>query len=922
MELTAPQQAAIRYSGRNLQLIACAGSGKTEVVARRIAHLLTRPRRPLQPSNVVAFTFTNKAAAELKERVLLRTEEALGQRMPGFAEMYVGTIHGFCQDLLKTEVPKYLKFEPLDAVRQRLYIDRNSRSTGLTTSATLNGRKLKRYVDTDRYSAATAALREDDVSLRRLKACSVANDGLPRYREKLDQDGYLDFSAMLEAAVNELDGSDALREVLSNRIKYVVVDEYQDVNPIQERLIRHLHDLGAGLCVVGDDDQTIYQWRGSSVKNIITFGSRYRNVKQIRLEHNFRSTNGIVETANAFIKRVEDRLPKSMKFGGSQKYQAGDIVALSFDSPEAEADYIVRTMKHIRGLKFDTGSGPRGLAWSDMSILLRSVKNNGAPIAEALTKARIPFIVGGIADLFDTPEAYAARATFHYISDTTIRSSGQPSLPPPKRKKLLSLWQSAKVGIRPKPLKAALAYATGIRNALREGNQTNFPSIQAVYLEFMELAKLREEKVPDGRGETVFFNLGRFSSAITDWESIHFSDRSSSAFEGFTMFLHFSGDGTYSEGMRDAPYAVPDAVQMMTVHQAKGREWPAVFIPALLRNRFPSRNMPSAIWQLLPRDAFGDSARYDGSEDDERRLFYVAMTRSQKILHMTYAPIGSNRLYRRKSIFWDEVIESKWVKRKGQNYASRPHRLPSPRASVADVEFSFSDLKYMFDCPYQFKLRVLCGFNAPIQRALGYGKSLHDALAEVHYRAMRGDFVDEAQVPELVGRHLRTPYAFGDMLDTLETAAHRDIRNYILDNRDTFDQIEFAEKTVEVYLDDGVSVKGRIDLVRRLDTDETKIVDLKSSERSQDEDVSEHQLHTYALGYEELTGRSADYVEIYELRERKPKRRPVDDEFTEDVKERTVAAAEALRKMQFEPTPSRSRCRNCDFARLCSRSAV
>lgn len=922
MELTAPQQAAIRHSGRNLQLIACAGSGKTEVVAQRIAHLLTRRRGRMKPSNIVAFTFTNKAAAELKERVLLRTAEALGGRMHGFAEMYVGTIHGFCQDLLKTEVPKYLKFEPLDTVRQRLYIDRNSRTTGLTTSFANNGRELRRYIDTDRYSAATAALREDAPSQTSLSACSVAKDGLPLYKEKLEQDGYFDFSAMLEAAVHELDHSSDLREALAARIKYVVVDEYQDVNPIQERLIRHLYDLGAGLCVVGDDDQTIYQWRGSSVKNIITFASRYPNVKQIRLEHNFRSTDGIVETANAFIERIDDRLPKSMKFGGSQRHQTGDIVALSFESPEDEADYIVRTLQHLHGLEFDTGSGRRGLAWSDMAILLRSVKNNGAPIAKALTQVNIPFIVGGIADLFDTPEAFAARAMFHYISDTTIQSARQSPLPPPKRKDLFAMWQSAKAGIRPKHLKVALAYATRIRNALREGDQTNFPSIQEVYLKFIEATKLREERVPNGRGEAVFFNLGRFSSAVTDWESIHFADLSASAFEGFTKFLYYSGDETYSEGARDAPYAVPEAVQIMTVHQAKGREWPAVFIPALLRNRFPSQKRSNSIWQLVPKEAFEESARYDGSEEDERRLFYVAMTRSQKILHMTYAPIQSNQLYRRKSKFWDEVIESKWVKRREQDYTIRPRLPPSPKASVADVEFSFSDLKYMFECPYQFKLRVLYGFNAPIRRALGYGKSLHDILAEVHYRAMRGESVEESEVPELVERHLRAPYAFGEMLDTLKKAAHTDIQHYILDNKGTFDQVEFAEKTVEVYLEDGVSVKGRIDLVRRLDKNETTIVDLKSSERSQDEEVSEHQLHTYALGYEELTGTAADYVEIYELREREPKVRPVDDDFIADVKERTKNAADALREMRLDPTPSRSRCGNCDFSRLCSASAI
>ena len=114
------------------------------------------------------------------------------------------------------------------------------------------------------------------------------------------------------------------------RIKHVIVDEYQDVNPVQEAIVWSLHDLGAQICVVGDDDQTIYQWRGSDVQNILTFQKRYPSVAQVRLEENFRSSEGIVETARAFIEQNPDRLPKKMKPTDAQDYEPGDIVALSF----------------------------------------------------------------------------------------------------------------------------------------------------------------------------------------------------------------------------------------------------------------------------------------------------------------------------------------------------------------------------------------------------------------------------------------------------------------------------------------------------------------------------------------------------------------------------------------------------------------
>ena len=916
MKLTTFQKQAISYSGGNLQLIACAGSGKTEVVAQRVAHLLTKQGKGrLQPRNVVAFTFTNKAAAELKERIIQRVSEASGSDIIGMAEMYVGTIHGFCQELLQNEVPEYLKYEVLEAVRQRLYVNRNSAKTGLTTSTRLNGKHLRRWVETDLYISALNVLREDDLDFEVLDGCSVV-DGLTKYSEKLTEDSYFDFSSMMECAVKELENNPELRERLAERVKYVVVDEYQDVNPIQERLVRLLHDLGAELCVVGDDDQTIYQWRGSAVENILKFEGRYSKVKQIKLEENFRSSEGVIETARTFVNKVTPRLPKAMKFANAQPYESGDIVALPFDSPEEEAQHIVETVKSLRGVAFDDGDGERGLSYSDMAVLLRSVKNNGPAVTDALKKAGIPYVVSGLSNLFDTDEAQAARSLFHFIANEEVKG-----IKPPTQKVLRTAWENPRLGLAKREVKIALDYAKSVRNTLHGNVDGNPPSIQATFLKFLELAEVREEKIPEGLGQTTMFNLGRFSQAITDWESINYASKPIEIYRGFTDFLYYQAEDAYSEGEEDNNYMVPDAVQVMTVHQAKGREWPVVFMPALLRNRFPSISRKAQVWNLVPRDAVENAERYDGSKDDERRLFYVAMTRSKKFLHMTWAPIqGKSNWYIRKSEFWDDVLRSKWVRRRKPDYSNRKRASAKPRASVTNVEFSFSDLKYLFDCGYQFKLRVLYGFNGPIAAPLGYGKSLHDALAEVHYRAMQGNPMTEADVPDLVERHLRTPYAYGELLATLEKAAHRDIGNYIRDNADKFQYIEFSEQPVAVQLDGGVSIKGRIDLVRRTDTNETTIVDLKSNERSQAEEVSEMQLHTYALGYKELTGNDADFVEIYELAERSPKPRSVDEDFIEDVRQKTKQGADALRSMNLLPAPSRPKCQQCDFTSLCSAS--
>ena len=286
MKFTDSQRNAIGHAGLNLQLIACAGSGKTEVVARRVVHLLPPGRKDsLAPRNIVAFTFTDKAAAELKERIVSRTREALGE-LPGLAEMFVGTIHAFCLELLKSEAPKYLKYEVLNEVQQGLFVDRHSKQSGLTASTDLAGSALKRYRDTKHYIGALAILREAELEDANLNGCSIS-DGLDAYRQLLDDRSYLDYSSILEAAVEVLTGDDGLRARLAERVKYVIVDEYQDVNPLQEAIAWSLHELGARICVVGDDDQTIYQWRGSDVENILTFDKRYPGVDQISLNAYF-----------------------------------------------------------------------------------------------------------------------------------------------------------------------------------------------------------------------------------------------------------------------------------------------------------------------------------------------------------------------------------------------------------------------------------------------------------------------------------------------------------------------------------------------------------------------------------------------------------------------------------------------------------
>lgn len=910
MPLTKNQLAAISHAKGNLQLIACAGSGKTEVVARHITNLFS-PKKlggaGLRPANVVAFTFTEKAAAELKDRVWQRCQEK-HPNLNGMAEMYIGTIHGFCLEFLHSEVPKFLKYDVLNEIQQTLLVDRSSVKSGLSQTATLNGVQLRRYVDTRVYLDTLDILRESGCDPQVLKG-NTAVKGLQLYEALLHDKGYLDYSSIITEAVRGLSTDSGIRKRLAARISVVITDEYQDVNPAQEALLREFSSLGAAVRVVGDDDQTIYQWRGSDVTNILTFPNRYTGVKTINLEENFRSSEAITDAARLVIRKNTDRLAKEMESAKLQDYETGDVVARQFANPTEEAEYIADVCAQLRGALINAGDKKRAITWSDMAVLVR-VTSEADAVRDAFERRGIPFVSVGMNTLFDAPEAEAARQLFYMMAGRT------------DAKTVIEAWKLAGLGISQTVLKVAVTEAVQTKSKMEaEDDEVRFSvyNIQRQFMSFLQRIGLCEENVPNGRGELAFYNLAKFSQLISDFESINFHSNPIRKYETFADFLHYQAEKAYGETKgAEEKFVAPDAVQILTIHRSKGLEWPVVFIPQLVKNRFPSKKHGGRTpWHIIPSTCVANQARFLGSEEDERRLFYVAITRSMKFLHLTTAPTPGNQLYQQPSVFWNDVLESKFVKRTVQDYSGRAKGKPTPKPSVSNVNLSFSDMKYFFECPYQFKLRTVYGFNAPLDEALGFGKSLHDALAELHDRAIRGEKIATDDAEELVDRHLRVPFAYPTLRKTMHDSAVARVRDYIAARSGEFAGIEFSEKGIEIVLDDGVSVSGRIDLVRRRDTDEIAIVDLKSTERAQAEELTEAQLHIYALGYRELTGKDADYVEIYELDTQTRKSRTVDDDLINDVRKRVAATAKALRANSFAPTPEATRCSKCDFKHFC-----
>lgn len=918
---TAAQAEAIACLDDPLQIIACAGSGKTQVISQRIAAILARPG--VKPHNVIAFTFTEKAAAELKERVLTIVEQELGS-VNGLAEMYIGTMHGYCLDLLQRLVPEKFKFSVLTDITAQLFVDRYSGKSGLTSCpTTANPGVLRRYVNSKLYLQVLSVLREDKVDFDRVPVGVM--ESFETYRLLLHEKSLFDYTAIIHTAVDYIEGDpyeddDIVRvqDHIKADIRYVVVDEYQDVNPLQERLVRGLVQSGANLCVVGDDDQTIYQWRGSQVANIVSFASRYPGVRQVTLDDNFRSSRGVVELGRSVAERIPvgARLPKAMVAAGHQTWERGDLLALTFDDPGAEAAWVVDRIEHLRGVPFcdRPGSEPRGLSWSDCAVLFRSVAKDSEPVVAELRRRGIPFVVKGLNRLFDSPEIEAVVGIFRFMVSEI--DAGQ----------LKGLWDAAAIVPSGAEWGKALAVLESGRDFGAHKRHSVY-NIQRLYLDFLQALDMREDALSGDatRGELVFYQLGKFSQVISDYEQIHFTTAPKAKYEGFAKWLEHQAPDYYADADADVGYAAPDAVTIATVHQAKGLQWPAVFLPALRKNRFPSRVMGGVTLQhVIPDDAIADPARYRGTVEDETRLLYVAVTRAQKYLYATFAPVADNQQQRIRSVFFDHIASQQWV-----STTSAPikgGRLePHPVQETPRVTLSFSELKYLFECPYQFKLRFLYGFNAPIHEALGFGKGLHDALAEIHKRALEGDIVTKDSAAALIARHLNTPFAYEDLRKQLEKAGTKALERYFDTHGKDIANTEFSEKQIQVHVARGITVDGRIDLIRRLDTGEVAIVDFKSTERAQAEDVTRDQLHVYAVGYQELTGKPADLIEVLNLDEKgKTTREPVDDPLLTAVRDKICDAGDALRtnnlprlKMWCDQA-----CGSCDLVGLCRERPV
>ncbi len=897
---TPRQQEAISTIDRNLQIIACAGSGKTQVISQRIIEIL---KTGIHPSKIIAFTYTEKAAGELQARILKLCKEQLPDTQ-GIADMYVGTIHSWCLNALQEYKYEYQKFSVLDEVKLKLFVDKNFKNIGMQDLS------MERFKDTGRFVALMSLLREAQFHN---KADVPENlfEALQKYETVLKKHCYFDFTMIMSDAVYCLQADNNFRNKISRDIGFLIVDEYQDVNPIQENIVRELYNLGANICVVGDDDQTIFQWRGSHINYIQQFTTRYKNVHSVTLEDNFRSTNAVVDVAIKSITNNNVRLPKIMNAKGFQKYERGDILYNQFTSVVDENSFIIQKINQLRGVAFkDKEDTPeRGLNFSDMVVLIRKWKKAEA-IVDAFTHAGIPFVITGINNLFQRLEVRASQAIFQYLFNQVDKGV------------LKDYWQNLSPIISDENLEKGIAYLDKhIPNSSSYYERFDF---QTFFKDFLDIIGVREdifpsEEHPEAVGystaEVIFYNLGMFSKIIYDFETIYYKSDPLYKISTFLNFLTYSATDNYSEGWLNNSYKTPNAVQIMSIYQSKGLEFPVVFVPGLNKNYLPtSQPTGKQVWHHIDRNLIIDVDRYFPAEEDERRLMYVAITRSKKFLLISRAPDG--RQQGKESIFGSEVRKSTYAfSSLDRDYSERSKLPPASSLDVANISLNFSLLKAFFECPYRFKFESFYGFQNSFGARIGYGASIHHALMEIHREFLEGNFISREQLPALLQKHLHFPYAVTSIEQSMGDKATEAVNIYYDSNLNDFENIQYAEQDIQLDLGDGILVNGKMDLIKKKNQDgtiEKTIIDFKSTENAQEYQATIDQLQLYALGYKALTGENADFLEIYNLDKNEPYRTELSTNELDTMKEKIRSSANDIRGNNLEKACNDPTC-SCRF---------
>jgi len=974
--LNKEQLKAIEYGKGPLLIIAGAGTGKTTVITERIKYLISG--KLAKPQEILALTFTEKAALEMEER----TDQILPY---GYSQMWISTFHSFCDHILRDEAlhiglnSRYVlmtEAETIIFLRQHLFefsLD-YFRPAG-NPNKFLNGliQHFSRLKDEDvspkeyfRWAQDLRSKIKDQKDEEIKKNLELAK-AYQKYEALKINKGVMDFADLVSQTLVLFRQRKNILQKYQQKFKYILVDEFQDTNISQNELIKLLAGKKADLTVVADDDQSIYRFRGSSVSNVIQFRKNYPQVKIITLTKNYRSTQEILNRSYDLIQhnnpdRLEIKEKINKKLVSTRQFTGEKIELLIAERVEHEADLVSEEIKKlIKWKRPGLNKRPGLYEHKDIAVLVRA-NNHADPFVRAFLRKGIPFQFLGPSRLFRQEEVkdlisylkvlynFEDNVAFFRVLSLVIFNLSARDIAAIRnyaKKFNFSLFEAAeqaeKILISSKSKEQIAKIVAMIHRHLKLIPKETAGQILYYFLEDSGiLVQLTQFKT--AKDEQKALNIAKFFDKLKTYESEH----EDSSIEVVVDWINLKLEMGESPLATDTDWNQENKVNILTLHSAKGLEFPIVFLVNLVNDRFPTRERKEQI--PIPDELIKESLpEGDYHEQEERRLFYVGMTRAKDRLYFTSAKFyGEGKRIKKISPFVFEALGNKLVTNNlqpvtnnqlsildfkpvseslsiipvlpclaGRQAAGRHYPLP-----IKVTYLSYSQLETFKRCPLQYKYKYILKIPVRPSAPASFGTSLHQSLKDFYKAHLEAKKPSKADLLSFLTLNWQKEgYTSKAHEQKMYQRAQKMLEEFFKQGYQKLANPVVLEQTFVIKIASDLKIGGRLDRVDKLKDGSIEIIDYKTGKVPSQKAIDKNlQMTVYCMAASNPAIYKKEPEEVIlsfyflETQEKISTKRTIED--LDKAKKEIINLKQEITQSDFLPKPG-PLCDFCDFKLLC-----
>ncbi|MFH1955609.1 MAG: ATP-dependent DNA helicase [Patescibacteria group bacterium] len=921
--LNKEQKEAVEHKEGPILIVAGAGTGKTRVITERIKYLISQ--KLAKPKEILAVTFTEKGAGEMLERV--------DKIMPlGYEEPWITTFHSFADRLLREEAleigldPRYkilTNSESYVLVRKNLFnfnlkyfLPLGNPTKFISALLTFFSRLQDENITCEEFGKWVAKTKD-----KNFDRWQELLNGYKAYQQLKIKESFMGFGDLILWTIKLFETRPQILAKYKKQFKYILVDEFQDTNFAQFKIIQMLAPSkdNPNLMVVGDDSQSIYKFRGAAISNILEFMEKYKNGKKVYLLKNYRSTQNILDMSYKLIKfnnpdTLEAKLGINKNLISQQKSAGIPPQILYTQTNEEEAEVVVeKIIELINTQKY---------SYKDFAILARA-NNHLDNFVTALKRYQLPYQIIGNRGLFNQPEVSQLIAFLRVCQDLSDNISlyslliGEllnyehtqilKTLNIAKLKKQF-LWEIVEKD----------EYFSFIVKEIKEAITTSKTlSVSAVLYNFIINTKYPERLIKQESLENTLKinNLNLFFSYVKNYEG----KEGDTSITGFVYFL----DTMLEAGENPAQAVLEDidTVNLLTAHSSKGLEFPVVFMVNLTADRFPTRNRhdPIEIPESLIKETLPSG---DYHIQEERRLFYVGMTRAKDFLYLTYGKNYGGVRDKKPSVFITELglKPNPQITNQLPLFSAKKYEtdiLPQKQSAPFTPSFvSYSQLNTYNQCPLQYKYKYILKIPTKLNHAMTFGQSIHNTLRDFHNLEIKGHKMEDNNILKIFEKEF-LPLGY-------ESSKHKEQRyeqgriallNYAKCRKEKFGDPKFIEEKFKLRGFE-VPLFGFIDRIDYKDGG-YEIIDYKTGAAKDQKIVDkDEQLTIYALAAREKLKIIPKKLSLYFIEEDKRVDTKRTEGDLEKEKETVSKTIKEIKSSSFEPKIG-IQCKYCAFNKIC-----